>query len=182
MFLGLGFGAPCVFAIRHFAPTGQVWTFLGFPTYVEGPFERIGVPTATPLLIAFLALCTAEVALGVLLWTGASYAPAVSYGLLPFEFAFWIGFALLLGPPLGVARVALLLADRMVTGSASERSAPPAAGTRPVQMTYAAKVKARRRVRDVNGARTPVKPAHSDVPQQVHVIGVVRHAVNACSN
>lgn len=29
---GLGFGIPCAFGIRHFAQTGEVWTFLGFPT------------------------------------------------------------------------------------------------------------------------------------------------------
>lgn len=32
LFLGLGFGLPCFFAIRHFAQTGEVWTFMGFPT------------------------------------------------------------------------------------------------------------------------------------------------------
>ena len=32
MFLGLAFGISCAFGIRHFADTGQVWTFLGFPT------------------------------------------------------------------------------------------------------------------------------------------------------
>ena len=63
-----------------------------------------------PTLGSFLALCVAEVAVGAKLWTGASYAPAVSYGLLPFELTFWIGFALPLGPVLAVARVALLLA------------------------------------------------------------------------
>jgi len=46
VFLGLGFGIPCVFAIRHFAQTGEVWTFMGFPTYGKGPFERIGVQTS----------------------------------------------------------------------------------------------------------------------------------------
>ena len=43
--LGLGFGLPCVFGIRHFAKTGEVWTFTWFPTYGDGPFERIGIPT-----------------------------------------------------------------------------------------------------------------------------------------
>jgi hypothetical protein len=86
-----------------------VWTFMGFPTYGGGPFERIGVQTSTALLVGFLAVCIAEVAVGVLLWAGAPYAPAVSYALLPFELAFWIGFALPLGPPLGIARTALVL-------------------------------------------------------------------------
>ena len=44
-----------------------------------------------------------------MLWTGASYAPAVGYALLPFELVFWIGFALPLGPLLGMARTGLLL-------------------------------------------------------------------------
>jgi hypothetical protein len=107
--LALGFGLPCVFGLRHFAQTGEVWTFMGFPTYGHGPFERIGMPTTTPLLAGFLAVGVAEVAVGVMLWAGTPHAPAVSYALLPFELAFWIGFALPLGPPLGVARTVLLI-------------------------------------------------------------------------
>jgi hypothetical protein len=109
---GLGFGLPCVFGIRHFARTGEVWTFMGFPTYGNGPFERIGVPTSTALLTGFLAVCVAEGAVGVQLWRGAPRAPAASHALLPFELAYWIGFALPFGPVLGVARTGLLLAAR----------------------------------------------------------------------
>jgi hypothetical protein len=109
MFLGLGFGIPCAFGIRHLAQTGRVWTFLGFPTYGGGPFERIGVMTSTALLFGFLAVCAAEVALAVMLWTHAPHAAALSYALLPFELAFWVGFALPLGPPLGAARTVLVL-------------------------------------------------------------------------
>lgn len=107
--LGLGFGIPCIVGIRHFARTGEIWTFMGFPTYGNGPFERIGLPTSTPLLLGFLAVCAAEVAVGVLLWSDAPYAPVLSYALLPFEFAFWIGFALPFGPVLGIARTALVM-------------------------------------------------------------------------
>ncbi len=109
LFLGLGFGVPCVFAIRHFARTGDVWTFLGFPTYGGGPFERIGIQTSTMLLVGFLAVCVAEVAAGVLLWTDSSFAVPASFALLPFELVFWIGFALPFGLLLGLARVVLLL-------------------------------------------------------------------------
>jgi hypothetical protein len=109
VFLGLGFGLPCLFAITNFARTGEVWTFLGFPTYGSGPFERIGLVTTIPLLVGFLAVCTAEVIIGVMLWKGASIAPALSYVLLPFELVFWIGFALPLGPPLGITRTVLLV-------------------------------------------------------------------------
>ena len=107
--LGLGFGLPCVFGIRHFARTGEVWTFMGFPTYGDGPFERIGVHTSSSLLVGFLFVCIAEVAVGVMLWAGTPYAAALSYALLPFELAFWIGFALPFGPLLGIPRTVLLL-------------------------------------------------------------------------
>ena len=107
--LGLGFGVPCFFGILHLAKTGEVWTFLGFPTYGDGPFERIGLETSVGLLVGFLAVCVAELVLAVLLWTDNAAAPALSYALLPFEFAFWIGFALPFGPPLGIARTILVL-------------------------------------------------------------------------
>jgi hypothetical protein len=107
--LGLGFGLPGVFGTLHFARTGEVWTFLGFPTYGGGPFERIGLQTSVPLLVGYVLVCLAEVVAGVMLLLGAPHAATVNYALLPFEFAFWIGFALPLGPPLGIARTILLL-------------------------------------------------------------------------
>ena len=87
--------------------TRLMWTFMGFPTYGGGPFEGISVQTSTPLLVGFLMVCAAEVAVGAMLWAGT--APAVSYALLPFEFIFWVGFALPFGPLLGLARTGLLL-------------------------------------------------------------------------
>ena len=109
MFLGRGFGIPCACGIHHFAQTSQVWTFLGFQTYRGGPFERIGVTTTTALLVGFLAVCAGEVALAVMLWTDTPHAAALSYALLPFELACWMGFALPLGPPLGIARTVLVV-------------------------------------------------------------------------
>jgi hypothetical protein len=107
--LGLGFGIPCVFGIRHLAKTGEVWTLWGFPTYGGGYFERGGVQTTVLLMVGFLIVCLAEVVIGVMLIGGVPYAPALSYALLPFEFAYWIGFSLPLGPPLGVGLTLLLL-------------------------------------------------------------------------
>lgn len=34
---GFGFAIPGAFGVRHFASTGQVWQFLGFATYGDGP-------------------------------------------------------------------------------------------------------------------------------------------------
>lgn len=109
LLLGLAFGLPAVFGTLHFAQTGEVWTFMGFPSYGGGPFERLGLPTSVPLLIGFVLVCVAEVAVGVMLLLGVPRAATFSYLLLPFEFAYWIGFALPFGPPFGIARTILLL-------------------------------------------------------------------------
>jgi len=105
----LGFGLPAVAGAVHVARTGQVWTFLGFPTYGGGPFEQIGLSTSVPLLALFALVCVAEVAVGVMLLLGTPHAVTFGYLLLPLEFVFWIGFALPFGPPVGIARTILLL-------------------------------------------------------------------------
>lgn len=107
--LGLGFGLPGIVGTVHFAQSGEVWTFIGFPTYGGGTFERLGLSTSVPLLVAFLLVCLAEVAVGVMLLLDVPHGATVSYVLLPVELAFWIGFALPFGPPLGIARTVLLL-------------------------------------------------------------------------
>jgi hypothetical protein len=110
--LGLGFGIPCLFAIQHLSDTGEVWTFMGFPTYGGGPFETAGIQTTVGLLVAFLFVCVAEVVAGVLVISGAPHASLVSYLLLPVAMVFWIGFALPVGPPLGIASAVLLYLSR----------------------------------------------------------------------
>lgn len=109
--LGLGFGLPCLYGIRYLSSHGEVWTFLGFPTYGGGPFATAGIGTTIPLLVAFLAVCLAEVVLGWLLWTHPAVGAWAALALLPVELVFWIGFALPFGPLLGAARtVAVLVA------------------------------------------------------------------------
>jgi hypothetical protein len=107
--LGIGFGLPCFLGIIHLRRTGEVWTLMGLPTYGDGPFERVGLPTSTALLVAFLGVCLVEVAAGAMIWADAPGANLLSLVLLPFEFAFWIGFALPLGPPLGISRTVLVM-------------------------------------------------------------------------
>ena len=107
--LGLGFGLPCVYGIRHLWTTGEVWTFLGFPTYGGGLFEIIGIRTTVPLLVAFLVVCGLEVVTGWLLWRGLRGGAVLAVALLPFELAFWIGFVLPLGLLFGLARTILVI-------------------------------------------------------------------------
>ena len=108
--LGLGFGLPGAYGAWSYARQGEVWTFLGFPTYGDGPFERWGLPTSTALLLGFVAVCAAEIVVGALLWPDATIAPWLALALLPVELVFWIGFALPFGPLLGLVRTALVVA------------------------------------------------------------------------
>lgn len=106
--LGLGFGLPGLYGIWHLATDDRVATVLGFPTNGGGPFESIGIDTSAALQAGFLAVCSAEIGTGLLLWTGRRFGPASAVALLPFELAYWVGFALPLGPILGLARSLLL--------------------------------------------------------------------------
>jgi hypothetical protein len=107
--LGLGFGLPGLYGLRYFAEHGRIWTFLGFPTYGEGPFEKAGIPTSVPLLASFLAVCVAELVVGWMLWSHRRAARTLALALLPLEFVFWVGFLLPFGPLLGVTRTVLVL-------------------------------------------------------------------------
>ena len=95
-FAGVGFGVPCLAGIRHLAETGEVWQYLGFPTYGDGPFDNIGVRTTVPLLAGFLAVCVAEVSLAIAIVRQSPWAAKASNTLMPFELAYWTGFALTL--------------------------------------------------------------------------------------
>ena len=91
---GLGFGG---FAIPAIVSVGQghgiIYTF-GNPTYGNGPFERIGVPTTVPLLAGFLAACVVQVVGGVLLlWPRPSGIVVSVVGIL-LGAPFWWGFNL----------------------------------------------------------------------------------------
>jgi hypothetical protein len=114
--LGLGFGLPGLYGTWYFIDHGEVWKFLGLPTYGGGPFENIGLDTSVPLLLAFVLVCAAELVLGWWLWSGRPGNRAFAALLLPVELVFWVGFALPFGPVMGVVRTALVL----VGGRASE--------------------------------------------------------------
>ena len=109
MVLGLGFGLPGAYGTWHYARQHEVWQFLGFPTYGDGPFERWGLQTSTGLLAVFVLVCAAEVVVGVMLWAGSDLGLWLALALLPLELAFWIGFALPFGFLLGLARTVLVV-------------------------------------------------------------------------
>lgn len=116
--LGLGFGLPCAYGLWYFATRNEVWIFLGFPTYGDGPFDGAGIPTMVPLLAGFLIICILEIAAAVLLWLPHRAGYWISLLLLPLEAIYWIGFALPFGPLLGALRTGLVLAAVSVNSRA----------------------------------------------------------------
>ena len=108
-FSGLGFGLPCLYAIWHLLKRKSIATFMGFPTYGHGPFEKIGIDTSVPLLTGFLLVCALECICGWGLWSGNKGSAVLSLAIIPVEMLFYIGFALPFGPPFVVIRIILLL-------------------------------------------------------------------------
>ena len=107
--LAAGFGLFDIPAIASVARGDGVWYFIGWPTYGDGPFEQLGIPTSVPLLVGFLLVAVAEVIVGLLLWKGRHVGSVLAIVLLPIELAYWIGFALPVGPVLGLARTVLVI-------------------------------------------------------------------------
>lgn len=108
-FTGLGFGVPAVLGLRYFAQNNEVWTFMGFPTYGGGPFERWGISTSIPLLTGFIVVCVAELIVGGVLWSGRPIGLWLALALVPFELVYWIGFALPIALILGAIRTVLVI-------------------------------------------------------------------------
>ena len=117
---GVGFGPLGAYGTTYFAKHHQVWHVMGFPTYGDGPFERIGITTSVPLLTGFVAVCAAEVVVGSMLWAGWPSGRWLAVGLLPLELAYWVGFALPVGPVLGTLRTAAVAASIRARAEATQ--------------------------------------------------------------
>ena len=105
----IGFGLPCLLAIRSLSAGRGIATFMGYPTYGAGPLERLGVHTTIPLVTAFLLVCALEGVAGYLLWAGHRTGAILSLALLPAGAVFRWGFALPLPPLFALARTVLIL-------------------------------------------------------------------------
>jgi hypothetical protein len=106
---GLGFGVFGVFPIWSLSAGHGVPVVLGFPTYGGGPFEAYGVPTTIPLVVLFLVVCVGQIVAGSMVWRGRRAGAIVALLLLPAGAVFWWGFALPLGPVLGVLWAVLIV-------------------------------------------------------------------------
>jgi hypothetical protein len=96
--IAAGFGLFCFPAIRNLLIGRDIPIVMGFPAYGRGPFERVGIPTTIPLLVAFLLTCMLEAVAGILLWGGHRSSAVLALVLLPVGGVFWWGFALPIPP------------------------------------------------------------------------------------
>lgn len=95
-------------AIGSVAADRGVPIVFGFPAYGHGTFERIGIPTSVPLLLAFLIVCVLEAVAGGLLWNGQRSGAILALALLVPGAVFWIGFDLPYPPIIAAVRTALI--------------------------------------------------------------------------
>ncbi len=107
-FAGLGFGLPGLYGIWSVMKGKGMAYVLGFPTYGNGPFEKIGIHTTLPLLTGFLLVCALECIAGWGLWNNDKGSAVLSFVIIPVEMLFYIGFALPFGPPFILLRLVLL--------------------------------------------------------------------------
>jgi hypothetical protein len=99
----------CIPAIRNLLAGRDIPIVMGFPAYGRGPFERTGIPTTVPLLVAFLLVCSLEVVAGLLLWSGSKAGAILALALLPAAATFWWGFALPFGPIFALLSTVLIV-------------------------------------------------------------------------
>jgi hypothetical protein len=105
----VGFGVFIPPAIWNVANGRGVPIVFGFPAYGGGTFERIGIPTSVPLLVAFIVVCVLEAVAGALLWNGQRSGAILALALLVPGAVFWVGFDLPIPPLFAVARTVLIV-------------------------------------------------------------------------
>jgi hypothetical protein len=92
--IGLGFGLATPIVIAHLRRTGELpMTPWGFRA-MSGPFERFDQNVFSALLIAFGAVCAADVAAGALLWRGDPRGRPLAAVATPPGVILGLGFAL----------------------------------------------------------------------------------------
>lgn len=83
-------------------------TMFGFRAFGGGWFERFSPEVFAILLAVFVGLSAAEAFAGWLLWSGSRAGGILTLVLLPFEIAFWSGFAVPIPAVAAVVRLGLL--------------------------------------------------------------------------
>jgi hypothetical protein len=110
--IGLGFGLPTPVVLEHLRRTGELpMTPWGFRA-MAGPFERLDRDAFIALLIAFGAVCAADVAAGAWIWRGDRRGRRLAAVATPPGVILGLGFALPFYLAAIPARSALLILGR----------------------------------------------------------------------
>ncbi len=104
----IGLAIPGLIGIRVLEGKG-VPLVMGYPSYGGGGFERAGLPTTAPLLIAFLVVLALEAVAGWRLWQGERDGAVFAIALLIPGAIFWWGFDLPYPPILAAARTVVIV-------------------------------------------------------------------------
>lgn len=110
-FFALGFGVPCLIAIRSLSAGRGIPLVMGFPAYGAGPFEQHGLPTTIPLVLGFLLVCILEAVAGWLLWGGHRAGAILALALLVPGAVYWWGFDLPIPPIVAIVRTILIMVN-----------------------------------------------------------------------
>ncbi|MCW5852693.1 MAG: hypothetical protein KIT87_21665 [Anaerolineae bacterium] len=110
-FFALGFGVPCLLAIRSLSAGRGIPLVMGFPAYGGGPFEQHGLPTTIPLVLGFLLVCILEAVAGWLLWGGYRAGAILALALVVPGGAYWWGFDLPIPPIVAIVRTILIMVN-----------------------------------------------------------------------
>lgn len=108
-FEAIGLAIPDLVGIRSLLAGRGVPLVLGYPSYGGGGFERAGMPTTVPLLIAFLVVLVLEAIAGWWLWQGSRSGAVFALALLVPSAVFWWGFDLPYPPVIAAIRTLLIL-------------------------------------------------------------------------
>ena len=105
----IGLAIPGLIGIRSLLEGKGVPLVMGYPSYGGGGFERAGLPTTVPLLIAFLFVLALEAIAGWLLWHGQRDGAVLAIALLIPGAIFWWGFDLPYPPIIAAARTVVII-------------------------------------------------------------------------
>jgi hypothetical protein len=93
----------------YYAFTYEALPTVGGIRLMGGPFESLGLDTLIVVGIIFVIVSALKILAAYWLWNSRSDGAVLGLILLGLSTIFWYGFALPLGPLLGIAEVVLLM-------------------------------------------------------------------------
>jgi hypothetical protein len=93
----------------YYAFTYEALPTVGGIRLMGGPFESLGLDTLIVVGIVFVIVSALKILAAYWLWNSRSDGAVLGLILLGLSTIFWYGFALPLGPLLGIAEVVLLM-------------------------------------------------------------------------